>query len=165
MVITIIMNTHSQTKNAEQEYKDLAVSLQDIDSDIFWNKWTSAIEKLEVASTTLSPLPKDERHKTVLETIRTLMSECIRKAPTAVIASMSDTAWAICSENPILERRELLNGNHVKVPFVPFSVSGSNLDPLCLCRPRARKHWCAWCAELDPQKYTVGGLLAHKASK
>ena len=151
-------------------YDDLNIELHEIDSDMSYQHWTLAIQGLERVSTTLSQLPVDGRRDDVLENLRTLMSDCIRDAPPRFLAEMSDNAWAICPDQPILERRfDDEKEKHYKVCVVPFSVAGSHLDPLCLCRPRAQDHWCDTCAfdpyAADPTKYTVGGLLAHKASR
>lgn len=165
MVITIIMNTRSQTKEAQEAqkfdvYSTLFSELVHIEGEMVKENWHEAIKRLLRATVALSQLPLTDRLGMMKGNIHGLMSECILKAPTSVL------------EQPILERRfDSKRGQHVKVAVVPFSVAGSPEDPFCSCATYYGKtgcgveHWCAWCADLDPKKYTVGGLLAYKASQ
>ena len=159
MVITIIMNTRSQTANMAQEappyghiYHKLFSELLDIEGDIELKNWLRAINRLQRAKLTLSQLPVTDRLGVMQGRIQDLMAECIRDAPSSVL------------EQPIFEWKEFQDGKLHRVLMVPFNVVDSTFDPLCKCDPRAQDHWCTDCPVIeDTVKYTLGALVAHNA--
>jgi hypothetical protein len=183
------------SKTREDIYDVMTRSINDARFYIEKLNWLEAIEKLEIVSTTLSGLAveneevvhdndtiqtRTERLKRrndaksrndIKETMEKMMKECIDTAPSHVLAEISDVAWAICPEEPLLRTQKYECGGATLVEWYRFRRCGSSFDPLCLCRDdegnikAAVNHWCVWCASAEPAKYTVGGLLAYKATQ
>jgi hypothetical protein len=153
------MDTRAKTKakNAQKSmdtdvaYSKLHTDLLAVKRDMDKKNWRKAIESLQVANVGFSQLPPNVSRSIMKNQIKDLTVECALQAPTSVL------------EQPMYEIKTLENGNRVRVEMVPFSVVGSNFDPMCLCSPRAQGHWCTVCAEIDPQKYTRRGLMDHNA--
>jgi hypothetical protein len=135
----------------EVKYGNLHTDLFDVKHDMHDNKFLKAINRLQVAIVTLSQLPPNRARSMLIVQMKDLTTQCLLHAPTSVL------------EQPMYEMKTLENGNRVRVEMVRFSVVGSNFDPMCLCSPCAQRHWCTVCAEIDPQKYTLRGLMAHNA--
>ena len=178
------------SKTQEDIYDVMTRSINDARFYIKELNWLEAIEKLEIVSTTLSCLVVEneevvhdvdtikakvlndaKRRKDIKEKMEKMMKECIDTAPSHVLSAISDVAWAICPEEPLLRTQKYKCGRATLVEWYRFRRCGSSFDPLCLCRDdegntrAAVNHWCAWCASAEPAKYTVGGLLAYKATQ
>ena len=156
------MDTRAKTKakNAQKSmptdtdvaYSKLHTDLLAAKRDMDKKNWRKAIESLQVAKVMFSQLPPNVSRSMMKNQIKDLTIECALQAPYSVL------------EQPMYEIKTLENGNRAREEMVPFSVVGSNFDPMCLCSPRAQCHWCTFCAETYPEKYTLRALMAHNAT-
>jgi hypothetical protein len=166
---------HQQWKLASPGTHDLVCrSIHTTDQDIKRGDWSAAISRITCAHITCETLvaeslENEDYTRFARAYLTRLMLFCIDKAPAEFqsqiphafrIATLEAEPWpqrvaALKSQIP-----DAFWAQPSKASLLQYRFPWSGVDPLCVCEPRAKDHWCGVCAHENPVKYTVGALHA-----